>query len=120
MEKLSKIVAVILFIFAISFFINGYYGEKDEFQSQVNYIIKQKINGSKGSVSLIVYEKNPLDSFKYVLATEKLFDLIEANDSIVKYKNSFTVFLYRKINGNYKIIDSMENGPVGLYWILHH
>jgi len=112
-----KIYIIFIITFFAAIFINGFFIGKQRFKEQINGIVLKKREGSKGSVVLLIKPSTNLDSFEYIFGGRQIYDAIQIGDSIVKNRNSYTLYLYKKENNNYGLTDSMEISHWGFLFI---
>ncbi len=108
-SKYSKIIFVVSISIVVFLFIRGFYINKQSYKEFVNGRIIKMENGSKGSV--ILFLKNDTESKgyqRYVVGPSTIDDKLIVGDSIVKFSNSYMLYLYKKAGMVYHLDDSSE------------
>ncbi len=84
----------VFLILIISLFVIHHFALKEDYKTQINFVVAKKEINDKGRCDLSDSQDNPLplESFKF-FKTE-----VYVGDSIVKKSNSYLVLVYRKRN----------------------
>ncbi len=82
--------------------------DKRHFEEQINGLVLEKSEGSRGSVILCIKPSSDLDSIEFSFGGYELYSSIQIGDSVVKKRNSYSLYLYKKKKYTYELYDSIE------------
>lgn len=91
------------------YLLTAFYVDREIYKKEINGVIKEKIKGSKGSLTLIISGTNSkLESFSLTTVTTSGQQLIQVTDSMGKRSDSYFFDLYKINQGKYEFYDSIE------------
>lgn len=107
--SIERILIIISLIGLMIIFINGFYIQRQTFRREIGGIVKEKTNGSKGSITLIIYKSSSeIVRFPVTLSSTSGEQAIQMMDSIAKRPYSYFINLYKKNQTKYEFYDSIE------------
>lgn len=101
MKKSKKIFIIIGFLIVILMLINYYYQSSKDYNSNYHFVISKIDTTSTGSIKIN-------DTFRSPNFNISIGHNVQINDSILKPSKSKFLFIKRKVNQKYEIIDTIK------------